>query len=164
MDILHGECWHIVQLQRKRGECAYFGNRMFHLWKQDVIESLVYRQVWHFHWLIKQAPCLASFWKPLMFFEQSLVRVPLVTHKMTLGSTEHCIQLNHIAILFSNAFLLIMAAAAAKSLQLCPTLCDPIDGSPPGSSVHGIFQARVLEWVAIVLSTDYGRETVSIWY
>ena len=44
------------------------------------------------------------------------------------------------------------AAAAAKSLQLCPTLCDPIDGSPPGSSVHGNFQARVLEWVAIAFS------------
>ena len=44
------------------------------------------------------------------------------------------------------------AAAAAKSLQLCPTLCDPIDGSPPGSSIHGIFQARVLEWGAIVFS------------
>ena len=41
------------------------------------------------------------------------------------------------------------AAAAAKSLQLCPTLCDPVDCSLPGSSVHGIFQARVLEWVAI---------------
>ena len=41
------------------------------------------------------------------------------------------------------------AAAAAKSLQSCPTLCDPIDGSPLGSPVHGIFQARVLEWVAI---------------
>ena len=41
------------------------------------------------------------------------------------------------------------AAAAAKSLQSCPTLCDPIDGSPPGSSVPGIFQARTLEWVAI---------------
>ena len=40
-------------------------------------------------------------------------------------------------------------AAAAKSLQSCLTLCDPIDGSPPGSSVHGIFQARVLEWGAI---------------
>ena len=40
-------------------------------------------------------------------------------------------------------------AAAAKSLQLCPTLCDPIDGSPPGFSVHGILQARTLEWVAI---------------
>ena len=41
------------------------------------------------------------------------------------------------------------AAAAAKSLQSCRTLCDPIDGSPLGSSVHEIFQARVLEWVAI---------------
>ena len=40
-------------------------------------------------------------------------------------------------------------AAAAKSLQLCPTLCDPIDGSPLGSSVPGILQARILEWVAI---------------
>ena len=44
------------------------------------------------------------------------------------------------------------AAAAAKSLQSCLTLCDPIDGSPPGSSVHGIFQARVLEWGAIAFS------------
>ena len=40
----------------------------------------------------------------------------------------------------------------AKSLQLCPTLCDPIDGSLPGSSVHRIFQTRVLEWVAIAFS------------
>ena len=45
------------------------------------------------------------------------------------------------------------AAAAAKSLQLCLTLCDPKDGSPPGSPVHGIFQASVLEWVAIAFST-----------
>ena len=44
------------------------------------------------------------------------------------------------------------AAAAAKSLQLCPTLCDPMDCSPPGPSIHGIFQARVLEWVAIAFS------------
>ena len=44
---------------------------------------------------------------------------------------------------------MIAAAAAAKSLQSCPTLCDPRDGSPPGSSVHGSFQARVLEWDAI---------------
>ena len=40
-------------------------------------------------------------------------------------------------------------AAAAKSLQSCPTLCDPIDGSPPGSPVPGILHARILEWVAI---------------
>ena len=44
------------------------------------------------------------------------------------------------------------AAAAAKSLQSCPTLCDPIDGSPRGSPVPGILQARVLEWVAISFS------------
>ena len=47
------------------------------------------------------------------------------------------------------------AAAAAKSLQSCPTLCDSIDGSPPGSSIHGIFQARVLEWVAISFSNAW---------
>ena len=46
-------------------------------------------------------------------------------------------------------FTAAAAAAAAKSLQSCPTLCDPIDCSLPGSSVPGIFQARVLEWVAI---------------
>ena len=45
-------------------------------------------------------------------------------------------------------------AAAAKSLQSCPTLCDPIDGSPPGSPVPGILQARTLEWVAISFSRD----------
>ena len=46
----------------------------------------------------------------------------------------------------------VVAAAAAKSLQSCPTLCDPIDGSPPGSLVPGILQARTLEWVAISFS------------
>ena len=47
------------------------------------------------------------------------------------------------------------AAAAAKSLQLCLTLCDPIDGSPPGSPVPGILQARTLEWVAISFSNAW---------
>ena len=45
-----------------------------------------------------------------------------------------------------------VAAADAKSLQSCPTLCDPIDGSPPGSPVPGILQARTLEWVVISFS------------
>ena len=49
-------------------------------------------------------------------------------------------------------FILRAAAAAAKSLQSCPTLCDPRDGSPPGSPVPGILQARTLEWVAISFS------------
>ena len=44
------------------------------------------------------------------------------------------------------------AAAAAKSLQSCPTLCDPRDGSPPGSPVSGILQAKTLEWLAISFS------------
>ena len=47
------------------------------------------------------------------------------------------------------------AAAAAKSLQSCPTLCDPIDGSPPGSPVPGILHARTLEWVAISFSSAW---------
>ena len=46
-------------------------------------------------------------------------------------------------------------AAAAKSLQSCPTLCDPIDGSPPGSPIPGILQARTLEWVAISFSNAW---------
>ena len=46
----------------------------------------------------------------------------------------------------------LAAAAAAKLLQSCPTLCDPIDGSPPGSPIPGILQARTLEWVAISFS------------
>ena len=71
--------------------------------------------------------------------------------------------------LFSNTFLfsyisftclpwsdtLLSIAAAAKLLQSCPTLCDPIDGSPPGSCVPGILQARTLEWVAISFSNAW---------
>ena len=49
-------------------------------------------------------------------------------------------------------FPLTPCTAAAKSLQSCPTLCDPIDGSPPGSAVPGILQARTLEWTAISFS------------
>ena len=52
----------------------------------------------------------------------------------------------------SHSAAAVAAAAAAKSLQSCPTLCDPIDGSPPGSPIPGILQARTLEWVAISFS------------
>ena len=55
----------------------------------------------------------------------------------TLGCTAKC---------------LIYTSATPKSLQSCPTLCDPIDGSPPGPPVPGILQARTLEWVAISFS------------
>ena len=53
-----------------------------------------------------------------------------------------------------------VAAAAAKSLQSCPTLSDPMNCSLPGSSVHGIFQARVLEWVAIAFSGNVPSHSV----
>ena len=59
-------------------------------------------------------------------------------------------QLNNKAMLLVPAAA--AAAAAAKSLQSCLTLCDPIDGSPPGSPIPGILQARTLEWVAISFS------------
>ena len=52
-----------------------------------------------------------------------------------------------------NIWDLLAAAAAAKSLQSYPTLCDTIDGSPPGSAIPGILQARTLEWVAISFSS-----------
>ena len=72
------------------------------------------------------------------------------------------IPLSHIKIILSTACLLLVsvlvmttAAAAAKSLQSYPTLCDPIDGSPPGSPVPGILQARTLEWVAISFSNAW---------
>ena len=55
---------------------------------------------------------------------------------------------------FYNLDDLAAVTAAAKSLQSCPTLCDPIDGSPPGFPVPGILQARTLEWVAIAFSLD----------
>jgi len=54
--------------------------------------------------------------------------------------------------LFKKVIPATAAAAAAKLLQLCPTLCNPTDGSPPGSPVPGILQARTLEWVAIAFS------------
>ena len=57
-------------------------------------------------------------------------------------------------LLYSNSTS-IHAAAAAKSLQSCPTLCEPIDGSPPGSPVPGILPARKLEWVAISFSKEW---------
>ena len=64
----------------------------------------------------------------------------------------HLLKNNQQQKLISTYKMLAAAAAAAKSLQSCPTLCNPIDSSPPGSPVPGILQARTLEWVAISFS------------
>ena len=105
----------------------------------------------------------------LIFLKRSLVFPILVFSSVSLHWSLRKAFLSLLAVLWNSAFkwvylsfsplplasLLFSAickassAAAAKSLQLCPTLWDPIDGSPPGSSVPGILQARTLEWVAI---------------
>ena len=75
------------------------------------------------------------------------------THKQTnKQQTEHK---SHPLQAYTNHRTNLAAAAAAKLLQSCPTLCDPIDGSPPGSPVPGILQARTLEWVAISFSNAW---------
>ena len=71
--------------------------------------------------------------------------IPYLTYWIPIKS--FCIVQPHLTV-----FYIFAAAAAAKPLQSCPTLCDPIDGSPPGSPVPGILQARTLEWVAISFS------------
>ena len=89
-----------------------------------------------------------------------------VTHLLSL--TQKCLLLSYFTCPLMTALDLLqmsfsrgpflksmLSAAAAESLQSCPTLCDPIDGSPPGSLVPGILQARTLEWVAISFSNAW---------
>ena len=68
----------------------------------------------------------------------------------------------HSSVWTFSLFLCLAAATAAKSLQSCPTLCDRIDGSPPGSPVPGILQARTLEWVAISFSSAWKWKVKSL--
>ena len=78
------------------------------------------------------------------------------TSKPQLGPTE-----TRVSQVLIIAVTISVAAAAAKSLQSCPTLCDPIDGSPPGSPVPGILQARTLEWVLSAIYL-YQRSKVNV--
>ena len=76
---------------------------------------------------------------------------PISSIEIRVHSTESsCFKFPHL-----HFMLRFILSAAAESLQLCPTLCDPIDGSPPGSPVPGILQARTLEWVAISFSNAW---------
>ena len=82
------------------------------------------------------------------FHRLSSILVNLPSHVLY-NLTQHS---SHAKMQRSPIYLSAAAAAAAKSLQSCLTPCDPIDGSPPGSSIHGIFQARTLEWGATAFS------------
>ena len=75
-------------------------------------------------------------------------KIPLICTEMNFKDQD-LVFLTYSSMAKSIVVSTCSAAAAAKSLQSCPTLCDPIDGSPPGSPVPGILQARTLEWVAI---------------
>ena len=75
---------------------------------------------------------------------------------MTTGKTTALTRWTYVGKVMSLLFN--MLSAAAKSLQSCPILCDPIDSSPPGFSVHGILQARILEWMVI----SFSREKVGL--
>ena len=98
--------------------------------------------------------------------ENSLSLLPLFPHlfpmkwwdRMPWSSFFECwvlSQLFHSPLSLIFHYINVAAAAAAKLLQSCPTLCDPIDGSPPGSAIPGILQARILEWVAISFSNAW---------
>ena len=80
------------------------------------------------------------------------VIIPLLGFNSSPKLPAHLIALGWLGLIFILSFCVVFAAAAAKSLQSCPTLCDPIDRSPTGSPVPGILQARTLEWVAISFS------------
>ena len=81
--------------------------------------------------------------------------IPYLTYWIPIKS--FCIVQPHL-----TAFYVFAPAAAAKALQSCPTLCDPRDGSPPGSPVPGILQARTLEWVAISFSNAWKVKVKSL--
>ena len=101
----------------------------------------IYISLWLIHTDVQQTPsqhCKA-------------IILQLKIHKCT-GKKNLICNLPHQSLYY---FLKLCAAAAAKSLQSCLTLCDPIDGSPPGSPVPGILQARTLEWVAISFSNAW---------
>ena len=82
---------------------------------------------------------------------------------MTTGKAIALTRWTFVAKVMSLLFNMLSAAAAAKSLQSCLTLCDPIDGSPPGSPVPGILQARTLEWVAISFSRGSSQPRDRTW-
>ena len=84
--------------------------------------------------------------------EQNTGNSVLYKHTQYLINIHNKYLLHNIYVCIRHTHSVLFAAATAKSLQSCPTLCDPIDGSPPGSPVPGVLQARTLEWVAIAFS------------
>ena len=89
------------------------------------------------------------------FFKVLFSIFAVVNLKKPVGKQLMCLAAYSFFSCTPASFHKFIAPAAAKSLQSCPTLCDPIDGSPPGSPIPGILQARTLEWVAISFSSAW---------
>ena len=111
---------------------------------------------------VHQAPLSMQFprqeyWSGLPFLSPKGHWITWEAHTDSLSKSkkERKVQYNELHCTWKLSALFMMCAAAAKSLQSCPTLCDPIDGSPPGSPTPGILQARTLEWVAISFSSAW---------
>ena len=158
----------IIELSSTNTSSYYFFFNFHLFFKAHLKFSLLYKilsKVWHnltsepnkhlllinwfslFHFVLS---CI-YIWIDSTMNEKQVKFVPIIGNCI---NTQPCITL----LCFQDT-----AAAAAKSLQSCPTLCDPMDCSPPGSSVHGIFQARVLEWIAINFSMFSGSNRIQFY-
>ena len=93
--------------------------------------------------------------KASILWRSAFFTVQLSHPYMITGKTIALTRRTFVSKVMSLLLNMLSAAATAKSLQSCPTRCDPIDGSPPGSPVPGILQARILEWVAISFSNAW---------
>ena len=99
--------------------------------------------------------CSHEIRRPLLLGKKAMTNLDsvLISKDITLLTKFHIVKAMVFPVfIYGCESCIIKKAAAAKSLQLCPTLCDPIDSSPPGSPVPGMPQARTLEWVAISFS------------
>ena len=124
----------VFLLGESQGRGSLVGYRLWGRTESDTTEATQQQQ--------QQQQCtIGPCWLPILCF--SSVQFSSVAQSCP-------IQVITVVKYFFNSIPL--PAAAAKSLQLCPTLCNPIDGSPPGSPIPGILQARTLEWVAISFS------------
>ena len=132
-----------------------FQNSDFWLEISNIITGNKYFQLFFLKW---QAYCI-HFWKPICQILVWILTVCLsVIILISVPWKKQWVQLSYVLFLETiSIFWGTATVATAKSLQSCPTLCDPIDGSPPDSSVPGILQARILEWVAISFSRGSSR-------
>ena len=124
-----------IGLQRVRREWSYLA---LEHWRE--VETSKYR---HCHWICPAQDCLATVARPNINLKvnASFLLNPVSFHILRFSKVHSDLQFT----------------------QLCPTLCDPIDCSPPGSTVHGILQARVLEWVAISFSRESSQPRQWTW-